>query len=138
MREVLNTTQSPIKVLLLSAYGKVLQEFDIESGESECVPLYHPRQKLIESKSKKVLYVYAGEGAIDIGQCYKKYDFSSLKAQDIDFYLQNESFPRTCNYQTRQKIKDFCAILELNAQSGTYVLLPPAFEKLEMEILCPI
>lgn len=133
MREVINTTEQTLEIALKSAYGKCKAHFSIPAGEHAFLPIYERNQRLFDTQSGREIFIYEGDGALNIQECFIKYDFKDLRAIEIDTYLQSGKFIKHTSISHKKKIKSFVACLEKNAQS--YKIIPPLYEELERELL---
>lgn len=134
MREVKNTTSIPLTLILKSSYGKCKAKYTLEPQEIVQLPIYNGLDRLIEVKSKKELFIYDGEGEIDISYCFKKYDFRKLYAIEIETFLTTEKYIEKTSFKQQKKIQDFIEVLNLNTENQKYMLVPPFYESLEQEL----
>lgn len=135
MRKVKNTRDTPLTLILKSSYGKCKAKYTLEPQQVVAVPIYNGLDKLIESTSKKEMFIYDGEGELDIEYCFKKYDFRKLCAVEIETFLVTQKYIERTHFRQKKKIQDFIEVLNLNNESGIYMLVPPLYESLEQELI---
>lgn len=135
MRKVKNTRDTPLTLILKSSYGKCKAKYTLEPQQVVQLPIYNGLDKLIESTSKKEMFIYDGEGELDIEYCFKKYDFRKLYAVEIETFLVTQKYIERTHFRQKKKIQDFIEVLNLNNESGIYMLVPPLYESLEQELI---
>lgn len=135
MREVKNTRDTTLTLILKSSYGKCKAKYTLEPQQVVQLPIYNGLDKLIDFASKKEMFIYDGEGELDIEYCFKKYDFRKLYAVEIETFLVTQKYIERTHFRQKKKIQDFIEVLNLNAENQKYMLIPPFYELLEQELL---
>lgn len=130
MREVSSTSDIVLK--LKNHYDKTIATYKISAGQSCLLPLYDSKERLLDNNGKQV-FIYTGEGELDISECYTFYDFSKIKLKDLDYYLQHQK--PSLQARAKTQLKAFINLMESNLQLGRDKLTPPRYKELESGLL---